>query len=228
MKILKHILNVIYKILAALFSLLVLYLSAAIILGLIPVNHDFKEADEGVEIFISSNGLHADLILPIDTLGINWKNFIDPLYFEGSPAHFKQIGFGWGDKGFYTQTPTWGDLQFRVAVKAVLIPSEAAFNVSYYSKKVETNDFTKKVTINTAQYLQLVSFIKESFIVDEKGQPFLIEGVPYVTNNNFYKAKGRYHLFNTSNNWTNKALKAIGVRTAVWAPFDRSILYHFD
>jgi uncharacterized protein (TIGR02117 family) len=215
------------KIFAGIFSLIFIYLLSAIVLALIPTNRDFKEPEEGITILIDSNGAHADLVLPVYTVGVDWKDFIDPLNYEGEPNQFQLIAFGWGDKGFYTKTPRWEDLRLSVAFKALFIPSESAMNVTYYSHFIETNDFTKKVRITEEQYLELVQFIKVSFQVDNDGKPIPVRAIKYSTNSTFFKAKGDYHLFNTSNNWTNKGLKKIGVRTAIWAPFDRSILYHF-
>ncbi|NJO90589.1 MAG: DUF2459 domain-containing protein, partial [Chloroflexia bacterium] len=42
----------------------------------------------------------------------------------------------------------------------------------------------------------------------------------------YFQAKGKYSLFFTCNNWANRGLKKAGVKNAVWAPFDKSVLYH--
>jgi hypothetical protein len=43
-----------------------------------------------------------------------------------------------------------------------------------------------------------------------------------------YEAVGSYHAFNTCNLWTNRVFKQIGVKTALWSPFTKDIVYHLD
>jgi hypothetical protein len=46
-----------------------LYLFAALIGGLIPVNSGWQEPEQGVTIYIANNGVHADLVLPARAQG---------------------------------------------------------------------------------------------------------------------------------------------------------------
>ena len=49
----------------------------AFVLSFIPVNTGFAQAqNEHVEIFITSNGIHTDLILPVATPYIDWRSKI--------------------------------------------------------------------------------------------------------------------------------------------------------
>ncbi|MDH5654622.1 MAG: DUF2459 domain-containing protein, partial [Spirochaetia bacterium] len=84
-----------------------------------------------------------------------------------------------------------------------------------------------KISISLEQYRILVQYIQSSFQKDRNGKFIRIPCCTYDgLNDNFYEAEGSYHLFYTCNSWTNEALKKIGVRAALWAPFDRAILYH--
>lgn len=75
----------------------------------------------------------------------------------------------------------------------------------------------KRLYVTEVEYARLIQFIKGSFkFVDGKlGQP--IDG--YFPTDKFYQAAGSYHLFNTCNTWTNRGLKLIKQRTALWTPY---------
>ena len=47
-----------------------------LIVGLIPVNNDFRSASDGIEIFISSNGVHADVVVPFERILLIGMTFV--------------------------------------------------------------------------------------------------------------------------------------------------------
>ena len=49
---------------------------AALIGSLIPVNSAWAEPDKGVTIYIADNGVHADLILPAEAQGLDWRPLV--------------------------------------------------------------------------------------------------------------------------------------------------------
>ncbi|MFL5728111.1 MAG: DUF2459 domain-containing protein, partial [Cytophagaceae bacterium] len=119
MKIAKKIISSFFIALALLLSLIAVYFIAAVALTLIPVNTSFKPSEEGVKIFVQSNGVHTDLVVPVKNEVCNWAEKIDPEDFEMDSRPFSHIAFGWGDQGFYLHTPTWGDLTFSTAINAL-------------------------------------------------------------------------------------------------------------
>jgi uncharacterized protein (TIGR02117 family) len=218
----RFLLGIILSILCA----TMLYLLLAFILGLTPVNRNFKEPAEGIDIFVRTNRVHTDIVVPTRTAHKNWHNEMLPADFGRVDTTFQYIAFGWGDKGFYIHTPNWSDLTFSTAVKALFLPSPTAMHVDYIRRKPESNLYYERIRITEDQYIQLINFIEEYFERDESGNPILIEGANYDHLDNFYEAKGSYHVFNTSNDWTRRALTTIKVRTALWSPFDRAVMYH--
>jgi uncharacterized protein (TIGR02117 family) len=86
---------------------------------------------------------------------------------------------------------------------------------------------TKKVQLTNQQYDKIVNYILNSFVKDSLDKP--IELVPENGAGSiykYYKANGKYTLFFTCNNWTSRGLKQAGVKNALWAPFDKSVLFH--
>jgi uncharacterized protein (TIGR02117 family) len=210
-----------------LFIFIALYLFCSIVLAIIPVNTDFKEDENGIEIFVSSNGVHTDVIVPVKTSEKDWTELINPKDFKPSSQPFKYIALGWGDKGFYLNTPTWADLKFSTAINALFLGGSTAMHVSYETKAPKLDQYTRSIKISDAQYRTLVSYIEASFQIAEDGHYKLIRGHHYSNeNDNFYDAKGSYYFFRTCNNWTNASLKTAGVKTAVWAPFDECVFFH--
>ncbi len=67
--------------LGTLFSLLLLMFVAYLILlpigTLIPVNQNFRHAENGVDVFVSTNGMHVDFILPTRNPLFDWSTIID-------------------------------------------------------------------------------------------------------------------------------------------------------
>lgn len=202
---------------------LVIYFSAAYILGIIPCNSDFEEDEEGVTIYIKSNGVHTDLVFPIQNQVYDWNELINKNDFFPSAANF--IAFGWGDRGFYLETPTWADLTAKTAFKALFWLGSGAMHVTLYGNVKEGTN-TRKVRISPEQYEILVAYVQQSFrYTDHKIEP--IKGHHYENvNDNFYDATGTYNFLFTCNTWTNDALKKAGIKTAIWAPFEWSVMRH--
>lgn len=211
------------------FMLLVLYLLFVVILTFIPANMFSKQPETGITIYIKSNGVHTDLVLPTENKFYNWSEHLPPEQFGLLSAENSWTALGWGDKGFYLNTPEWADLKASTALDAIIpFVGGSAMHVTHYEQEPKENNYTKKIIVTEAQYLVLCDYIYHSFTKDQQENFILIPGHHYSgRNDNFYEAGGDYNLFHTCNNWTNSALKAAGVRTALWAPFDKCILYHF-
>lgn len=204
-----------------------LYLLCGVLFSVIPVNTSFKEPEEGIEIFIKSNGVHTDIVVPVSSPYIDWREKIKPQYFKGTGSEFKYIGFGWGDKGFYLYTPTWADLKFSTAFNALFWLSTSAMHTTYYENTPVENTLTKKIKISPEQYQQIISHIQTGFRQDEQGEYIALNCCHYSgVNDNFYDGKGIYNLFFTCNSWTNAGLKKAGIKTALWAPFEWSVMRH--
>ncbi|MEX0726206.1 MAG: DUF2459 domain-containing protein, partial [Planctomycetaceae bacterium] len=153
-------------------GMLLLYV-LIVFVGLIPVNNDFRPAADGVTITVTSNLVHADIIVPIETDEIDWREHFPAEFFKGDTSRATHIAFGWGDKGFYLETPRWADLKFTTAVKALLLPSESCMHVTMMTEKNFAPD-AQSVSISHEQYRQLVAFLQSGFRVDEQNDVIAI------------------------------------------------------
>ena len=197
------------------------------LLTIIPANRNFIETENGIDIFLISNGVHTDLCLPAKTNVFDWTTVFNASEFQPQTS-YDYISFGWGDKGFFLETPTWNDLTVKTAIKASLMSSSAAMHVTYYTGKPQAGELTRKIQITKEQLVKLVHHVIRGLALNN-GQVQLIDCCRYPGyNDNFYEARGTYHLLNTCNVWTNDALKVAGIKTASWAPFDWCVIYHFQ
>lgn len=205
----------------------VLYLAAALAGSLIPVHRDFVEAPEGegIEIFLVSNGIHVDFLVPVRAPGRDWSDAFPPEDFRGPDATWGHILIGWGDRGFYLETPTWADLKASTALSAVFWPSPSVVHAQYLRWRPEPDERWRPLRISRESYRRLCAFVDASFVKGPKGKAILLEGKGYGPTDNFYEGIGSYHALNTCDLWTNRGLKAAGVRTALWSPFPQGILW---
>ena len=204
-----------------------IYALMALVLVLVPVNSYFVSLkDQGVEIFVSTNGVHTDIVVPIVSETINWSTHFPASHFQGiNPALMTHVAFGWGDRGFFLETPTWSDLEASTAINALFLKSNTAMHVTYLPDPVPS-ETVKRVYISESQYAKLVNLISTSFARDNNNDLEWITNSGYRRNDTFYAANGSYHLFNTCNDWTGRVLRKTGVKMSVWTPFSQSVFFY--
>lgn len=102
------------------FSFLVLYVVSVYLISKITVNSDVAQVEEqnAIPIYILSNGVHTDIVVPIKNEIKDWRNEIQFNQTQSKDSLMNFIAFGWGDKGFYLDTPEWSDLKASTACKA--------------------------------------------------------------------------------------------------------------
>lgn len=209
---------------AALLLVITLYALAALVLGAWPRNTGFVETHDGVPVHVRTNGVHAELILPTRADGVDWSVEFPARHMRALPAPTEWIAFGWGDRGFMVETPTWSDLHPTTAIVALSGLGDGAMHVEYIETPMAYK--ARQVRISAEQYQRLVSYVRSSFVRDPDGSVRQIAAPGYFDADAFYEAVPTYAFWYTCNEWTKRALAAAGVRTAVWAPFDAAVMAH--
>lgn len=212
------------KLLKALFIFVVVfiafilnYLFFAWFLSMVTTTPTPQEGEKRHTVYVSSNGVHTDLIFHKSLLqGDFWGQLKD---LEGR----EYIAMGWGDKGFYLHTPSWADLKFSTAFSAAFLLTESLMHVSHY-KSIQPS--WKAISLTDNQLESIKGFVAASFDATKDGKMQILEGAGYGKNDFFYKALGSYTCIYTCNVWVNQALKKANVKTAVWAPFANGIMKH--
>jgi uncharacterized protein (TIGR02117 family) len=210
--------------LISLVGILILYVAVAFVLSRIPVakkNPGPAPAD-AVTVFLHTNGVHTDIVLPIKTSQIDWSQQLPFANIPSQDSTMRYIAFGWGDKGFYLDTPTWADLKFSTAFKAAFWLGSAAMHATYYHS-LASGPETIPLQLSREEYAQLTAYVQQSFALDANGKTQHIKGHSYGQDDAFYEAHRVYSFLYTCNTWTNNALKASGQRACLWTPSDKGI-----
>jgi uncharacterized protein (TIGR02117 family) len=211
---------------AALVGIAATYIMAAVALGAIPVNSSFAESPEGVSIYLRTNGVHAELMLPTRAGGTDWSIDHPPAHMRSLAEPLEWVAFGWGDRGFFANTPTWADLSLGTALMALSGLGPGAMHVEYIESP--RSYMAREVKISPEQYARLVAFIRASFTRDAAGRPQRTNLPGYFSSDAFYEANLGYKFWFTSNDWVRKALSDAGVRAPLWAPFDTALFYQLQ
>lgn len=214
----KKIFKLIAQFLLGLLMMLLLYFLLAFLFSIISTGTEPSNCPQTEEIYLSSNGIHLDIIFEnnelLDSLSSQLASF----------ERAKYIAFGWGDRGFYLETPTWNELKVSTVANALFLESESIMHVTAYSRLYP---IFKKVKLCDEQKKKLLRYIIHSFELNGN-RVQEIEGAGYSTNDKFYVAKGSYNGINTCNEWVNRGFKEANIRTAIWSPFDKGIIYQME
>jgi len=214
------------RVILAIFAFIVVYGLAVLVLSHITVNSE-PEAGGDVAIYINTNGVHTDILVPIKNNVKDWTKDILYTQTKSKDSVATYVAFGWGDKGFYLDTPEWSDLKASTAFKAAFYLGTSAMHTRFYKSVKEDNECVK-VMITQKDYQDLVTYITDSFQYNDGKKMLWIENQSYGDYDAFYEAQGKYSLFYTCNTWANNALKAAHQKAALWTPYDKGIFLHYE
>lgn len=222
----KKTLRLLGKMILALLIFVFSYAFLVFVVPYVPVNSGQVATANEVTVYIKTNGVHTDIVVPIKTEMKDWSDTIKFSHIKSQDSTMQFIGFGWGDKGFYLNTPEWSDLKFSTAFVAAFGLGSSAMHATFY-KQINENERCVKIKISAQEYQKLILFIENNFRLDDNAKPIWIDATTYGQNDSFYEAKGAYTLFYTCNTWANNALKAMDQKAALWTATDRGIFQHY-
>ena len=200
-----------------------LYLIAALIGSLVPVNRGWEEPDDGVTVYLANNGVHADLVLPVRALGLNWDAVIPKGDFAAPPADARWIAFGSGEEKVYLETPRWRDIT-PATLWSALTGGKRVMHVEYVSNP----DYVDRaVRLRPEEYRRLWAAIRVDFALDGHGRPVRIDHPGYGESDAFYWATGKFHALKTCNTWAAGRLRLAGVETSLWPPFVQGLVWRY-
>jgi uncharacterized protein (TIGR02117 family) len=203
--------------------------TAFLVAGFIPRvgSHSPPAADDTVRIFVRSNEIHTDLVLPVCDAAetIDWRSVFPPDDFRRNVQSHAWISLGWGNRQFYVETPTWAEFQLGTACRALLWPSESVLHVEYVSE-CAAGPILREVLISRADYRELASFVEASIGTrNGAGTAQTATDVSYGDADRFYTSSGRYHALNTCNQWTGRGLARAGVPVGIWTPLKAHVFF---
>jgi uncharacterized protein (TIGR02117 family) len=200
-----------------------LYLFAALLGSLIPVNRSWSEPAQGVTIYLADNGIHADIVMPVKARGLDWTPLLPKRDFAAPDPKARWVAFGSGERRVYLNTPTWWDLTPRT-VWAALTGGQRVMHVEYVS---DPSYAVREIRLRPEEYRRLWAAVRVQFDLDRNGRPKRIDHPGYWTNDAFYEGYGKADLFNTSNQWAADQLRIAGVKTSLWTPFPTGLVWRY-
>jgi uncharacterized protein (TIGR02117 family) len=216
------------RVFAGLVALPLTYLFTALILGLVPANVAWREAPQGVTIFVRTNGVHTWIMMPKVNDYMDWRPYAPPQHLRdpryGAGDH---VAIGYGNRDFYLNTPTWADLTVSGAFAAFFGGGPSLLHVEH-EHRPQPNEWQRPIILTAAEYRLLTEYIRQRFQLDAHGRPLPLIGRGYNDWDMFYEANGGYSFVLTCNEWTGRALREAGVRTGLWTPFEQSIMWRLD
>lgn len=202
----------------ALVGLTLAFLLSAWIGSSIARNGDWEEPDDGITILIGTNGIHTEIIVPITTEAVDWRQHF-PLEDIADPSRdYSHVGISWGERTFFLETPTWSQVDPLVAIGAVTGGS-GLIHAAYYVRPAPADDF-RELRVRPDEYRKLVEQIARDLVPAEQRETFR----GYASHDVFYDAIGTYHLGNTCNQWTSDRLAAAGIKTGLWTPLPGGVM----
>ena len=120
------------------------------------------------------------------------------------------------------KTPQWRDLKLTTAWNAISGQGATVIHATYLPPlRASANSIA--ITVSREEYQALAASIRASFQQDDDSRARTI-GRAYGDNDAFYAARGSYSLFATCNSWTNRQLKAAGLKHVLWTPFAHHLM----
>lgn len=204
----------------ALALLILTYLIAGAVGGLVPRHGDRRPPPRGITIWVEDNGIHTGIVMPVRAAGIDWghdfpaTDLRDPRY-----ARHDYIAVGWGERDFYIGTPTWRELRLLTVIHAALGSDDTLLHVEHIARPV-AGPHLRSVTLRVEEYRRLAAAI---WATRRPGAAT----AGYGAYDAFYPANGRYDALHTCNVWTGDTLAATGLRVGVWTPFPSTVMRWF-
>jgi uncharacterized protein (TIGR02117 family) len=203
--------------------LISLYLLLAVLLQSIMIGDRKVESHDKFMVYIASGSIHTEFIFPVSNSLFDWTKFIPINQVTNKIINPKFISIGWGSKYFYLNMKDLSSLKILVILKTILLPSESALHVEYALDLTDTLP-SRPLYLTSSEYLKLVTFIKDYFLLDSKGNVQKINEYSYYNTDKFFKSHHRYNILNTCNIWTLNGLKTIGARRPLWSPLKYGIV----
>jgi uncharacterized protein (TIGR02117 family) len=200
-----------------------LYLVAALVGSLVPVNRGWTEPADGTTVYLADNGIHADIVMPVSAQGRDWERFIPRGDFAAADPSARWIAFGSGEQRVYLNTPTWWDITPRT-IWSALAGGKRVMHVEYVS---DPSYAVREIRLRPEEYRRLWAAIRADFQLDRNGRPQRIDHPGYGCCDAFYRATGKESAVRTCNSWVARWLRLAGVKTSAWPPFVPGLVWRY-
>lgn len=228
MKFLRLIYSVAVRVVQMFFDVVILFFLFAIIGAF--WGRDTREVlhSKGVPLYIHGDGFHTELYLPVkDSLGIiNWMDWFNDSTIRNKHTNTTLINFAWAEYDWTLAGVEQKPKGIRTTLEIFFSPrNKSVMHVQWMNELWPLkHPVTVKRYLSKEQYLQLIAFLKSSFIINNN-KPVIRTYKGYYGWDYLYLSSRNYNSFNTCNQFTSDALNACGVRNATFSPFGWGVFY---
>ena len=212
------------RLVLAVAALPALYLLAALLGSLIPVNRGWVEPDDGVTIYLADNGIHADLILPAAAEGLDWHPLVPQRDFAAPDPGARWVAFGSGEERVYLETPRWRDIKPKTVWSAIS-GGKRVMHVEWVGDPFSYA--SRAIRLRPEEYRRLWAAIRSDFALDTGGRTQPLAHPGYGPADAFYRATGKASAIRTCNSWAADRLRIAGVKTSLWPPFVQGLAWRY-
>lgn len=211
---------------AAPFFMVLLYLVAALIGGLVPSGIKQSSTNNPLlekSVYLTTNALHADIAIPVNAISLQQFAFLQDAGFPLDNSNLEYLIIGWGSREFYTSTANYSDMKLGTVWTAVT-GDEAVMHVAP-TGDIRKSEGAVKVEMTQSGFENMIAYILDSFKRSHE-KPVLLKDATFGYGDLFYEAEGRFNIFNPCNVWVSSALEKAGVSAGIWTPTTYSLLLH--
>lgn len=201
----------------ALVFVVVVYLGANVVGGLVPGRTADLVAGDDVQIGLLYGPIHVDFLLPATPQTRLTLQFARNGGVQVDDAGVGYFIVGWGAREFYTTTPGWADMSVRATVRAIT-GDASVLRIDVTPPNIAL-DAVPQISLSQAQYTALLAQITATV----GPYPLGLEVPGHSPTSGFVEARGRFHILATCNTWVGRSLRAAGVPMGVWTPTPYSV-----
>ncbi|OWK31983.1 TIGR02117 family protein [Sphingomonas mucosissima] len=189
--------------------------------GMVPSNAAWTPPDQGITLYVESNGVHTGIVMPKVAAGVDWRP-IFPAHDLRDPrfAAYDHVSLGWGDRDFYLKTPTWSDLRPTTVIAAAIGSDRTLLHVDHVPRPAPDGE-VRRLVVRPAEYRRLAAYVRATLVDGGERRH------GYYRYDAFYQARGRYSALRTCNSWVGDALRFAGIRVGAWTPFPATVMWWF-
>lgn len=168
-------------------------------------------------VYVVNHGLHTGIVLPKKEAAPYMSTFDD---FKNA----RYLEIGWGDETYYQKDPN----TLWMGIKALFWPTDSVIHVAAFQREPVVYFSNKEVIplkLSHIGFSRMVKVIYNSFAVNQQGEPIKLGKGLYGTSR-FYRAEGKFHLFNNCNTWSARAIRSSGFPINTFSIFTADDLFY--
>lgn len=183
----------------------------------VPRNGDWQEPEQGIELMLETNGFHTAIVMPVETPIKDWRETFPSAARVTPTGSATHIAVGWGEEAVFLHTPTWWDLRPSAVARIATGGGAGIMRVSPYVRPAPS-EWHRPFQVTPEEYARLVAAIERTLGPPNPDGTRTVLRDSY-SNDDYYRARERYTLVRTCNQWVSNTLAEAGVKTGWWTPF---------